>query len=427
MIIIQDKKDCCGCSACVQRCPKHCIGLNEDEEGFLYPEVDESLCIGCGLCEKACPVINQSDEREPLGAFAAINPNEEVRAHSSSGGVFTMRAEAVIDEGGAVFGACFNERWALQHSYAETREDLAKYRISKYLQSKAGKTFQQAEQFLKKGRKVLYCGTPCQIAGLRRFLRKEYDNLLTVDFICHGVPSPGVFRTYVRDLLAKAAHKGSGVNTVLPCIPLAPEKDWLNENGMEVKSVCFRDKRNGWKKYGFAIVLSKAPAAGEKNRFLSSYEHFNENAFMRGFLRDLYIRPSCYACPAKKLKSGSDITLGDFWGIETLKPEIDDGRGVSAVTVNTARGNAAMKGLGANLYPLPYEELTKRNPALVRSAAIPKNRDEFFKEDGKTFEEKIRKLARAEFSLQRMIIGCCSRLLPAKSKTTIRQMLKRKR
>lgn len=167
MISIKDKQDCCGCAACVQRCPKQCITLHEDNEGFLYPQVDESLCIDCGLCEKVCPVINQADERTPLGVYAVKNPNESVRMQSSSGGVFTMLAEHIIDEGGVVFGACFDECWEVVHSYAETKEALAKFRGSKYVQSKIGSTYQQAEGFLKSGRKVLFSGTPCQIAGLK--------------------------------------------------------------------------------------------------------------------------------------------------------------------------------------------------------------------------------------------------------------------
>lgn len=216
MIYIKDKKDCCGCSACVQRCPKQCISLHEDAEGFLYPNVDENICIGCGLCEKVCPVVNQSDEHEPLAVYAAMNPDESIRMQSSSGGVFTLLAEKVLAEGGVLFGACFNERWEVVHDFVETKEELARFRGSKYVQSKVGDTFRLAEDFLKQGRTVLYSGTPCQIAGLKLFLRKSYDNLLAVDFICHGVPSPGVFRTYLQNEINRcAARQGGGKNTVL--------------------------------------------------------------------------------------------------------------------------------------------------------------------------------------------------------------------
>ena len=225
MINIQDKKDCCGCAACVQRCPKQCISLQEDSEGFLYPMVDASLCIDCGLCEKVCPIIHQADQRTPLGVYAAKNPDEAVRMQSSSGGVFTMLAERVLAEGGVVFGARWDERWEVVHDYVETAEGLAQFRGSKYVQSKIGRTFQQTESFLKQGRQVLFSGTPCQIAGLKNYLRKEYDNLLAVDFICHGVPSPGVFRTYLQEEINETfARKGDGKNSVFTLVFLSSRK-----------------------------------------------------------------------------------------------------------------------------------------------------------------------------------------------------------
>lgn len=271
MINIKDKSNCCGCNACVQKCPKQCISMREDDEGFLYPYVDKTLCIECGLCEKTCPIINSKEERKPLNVFAAKNQNDEVRMQSSSGGIFTLLAENVIDEGGVVFGAGFNERWEVVHSFAENKKDLAKFRGSKYVQSKVGNSYKLAEAFLKQGRKVLYSGTPCQIAGLKQYLRKDYVNLLAVDFICHGVPSPGVFRTYLRDEInICTARKGGGKNTVLlPCIPLVSERDELDMKGMKIQSISFRDKRNGWKKYGFALVFSKASAEGENSVSLS--------------------------------------------------------------------------------------------------------------------------------------------------------------
>lgn len=427
MISIKDKQDCCGCAACVQRCPKQCITLHEDNEGFLYPQVDESLCIDCGLCEKVCPVINQADERIPLGVYAAKNPNESVRMQSSSGGVFTMLAEHIIDEGGVVFGACFDERWEVVHSYAETKEALAKFRGSKYVQSKIGSTYQQAEGFLKSGRKVLFSGTPCQIAGLKKYLRKEYDNLLAVDFICHGVPSPGVFRTYLQEEINRSfARQGDGKNSVLhPCIPLVTESDGLDGHGMAIESIAFRDKRNGWKKYGFALGLSKASAAGEKNTVLLSYKPLNKDLFMRGFLRDLYLRPSCYACPAKALKSESDLTLGDWWGIASIMPEIDDDKGISAVTANTAQGADALRAIHAEMYAVAYDELTLRNPALVKSATIPKNREAFFKEDGQTFQQKIKVLAKTPFTWRGLAYRIAYKVMPSNVRKQVKQMLKK--
>lgn len=209
MIDILDKKDCCGCSSCVQRCPKQCITLKEDNEGFLYPIVNKEICISCGLCEKVCPVLSQGEPRKPLKVYAAKNQDEEIRRQSSSGGVFTLLAEQVIREGGVVFGAIFDENWEVKHDFAETIEGLAPFRGSKYVQSRIDDNYKKAERFLNQGRKVLFSGTPCQIAGLKRFLRNEYDNLLTVDFVCHGVPSPGVWRQYLKETVARLFDKNS--------------------------------------------------------------------------------------------------------------------------------------------------------------------------------------------------------------------------
>ena len=193
MIKITDKKDCCGCAACVQRCPKQCISLKEDGEGFLYPVVDESLCVGCGLCEKVCPIINRPEKLPVKEVLAVKNRNEEERMASSSGGVFVALAKKVIDQGGVVFGAVFDENWEVRHTYAENMDGVRPMMGSKYVQSRIGDTFRQAEKFLKEGRKVLFTGSPCQITALHNYLRKDYPNLLSVDFLCHGVPSPGVW------------------------------------------------------------------------------------------------------------------------------------------------------------------------------------------------------------------------------------------
>lgn len=173
MIHITDKRDCCGCNSCVQRCPKSCIRMREDDEGFLYPKVDESVCIDCGLCEKVCPVIHQARENRPIVVCAAKNKSEEIRYQSSSGGVFTALANEIIREGGVVFGAGFDENWEVKHDCTETVEGLSAFRGSKYVQSRIGDSFKKAEQFLKIGRTVLFSGTPCQIAGLKRFCGKN--------------------------------------------------------------------------------------------------------------------------------------------------------------------------------------------------------------------------------------------------------------
>lgn len=405
MIVLDDKNKCCGCWACVQCCPKKCISMKEDEEGFLYPVVNEDICIDCGLCEKVCPVIHQEEIREPLDVYAAINPDEAIRLKSSSGGVFTSLAEYVIQRGGVVFGACFNSKWEVVHDYTETIEGLEKFRGSKYVQSRIGDCYKQAEDFLKEGRFILFSGTPCQISGLHKFLRKDYDKLLTMDFICHGVPSPGVFRTYLRDEIIEIAHKGDKKNSVLhPCIPLISERDGLEENPNLIKSISFRDKRNGWKKYGFTLELSKASAAGEKNTVLLSYKRVDKHPFLEGFLKDLYLRPSCYACPSKGLSSGSDITLGDYWGIESTLPELDDDKGISVITVNTSKGKEVLEYLPIELHMTSWNDLKMKNKSVVQSAKIPNNRILFFVNDGKSFKQKIKVLCKVPFSIKRTIM-----------------------
>jgi coenzyme F420-reducing hydrogenase beta subunit len=196
-----DKQACCGCGACAQKCPTGCIIMQEDTEGFLYPEIDKKSCVGCKVCEEVCPSVHPKEPRTPLRVYAAKNKDEAVRLESSSGGIFTVLAEKIIDRKGVVFGARFNEDWEVIHSYVETKEKLSVFRGSKYVQSRIGESYKQAEEFLKAGRFVLFSGTPCQIAGLKLFLKKEYENLVTVDLICHGVPSPGVWRKYLDEFI----------------------------------------------------------------------------------------------------------------------------------------------------------------------------------------------------------------------------------
>lgn len=252
MINIKEPKDCCGCNACAQRCPKHCIILTEDHEGFLYPKVNTELCIECGLCEKVCPVINQKPKKGPLEVYAAINPDEQIRKESSSGGIFTLLAEKIIQENGVVFGARFDENWEVRHDYTETIEGLAVFRSSKYVQSRIEDNYLKAEKFLKEKRKVLFSGTPCQIAGLKKFLRKEYDNLLTVDFICHGVPSTKVWRMYLDETCRNLIKRGSSSN-------------FIDEGRRSyIEAINFRHKILGWKRFSFFLKLNSAFIQSEK-------------------------------------------------------------------------------------------------------------------------------------------------------------------
>lgn len=388
MITIQHKQDCCGCSACAQRCPKQCIKMTEDEEGFLYPKVDETKCIDCHLCEKVCPVANQAESRMPIDSYAAYNMDDGVRKDSSSGGIFTLLAEKVIAEGGVVFGATWNEKWQVVHTYNETKEGIVQFRGSKYIQSIIGETYKQAEIFLKSGRKVLYSGTPCQIAGLRLFLRKEYDNLLTIDFICHGVPSPGVFRWYLQEEINNYAARKGRKNTVsfLP-IHSIPEGDVLMPEGLSIKGIRFRDKCSGWKKFSFVLLLAEASAEGKQNSVSLSYT-LEQNSFLKGFLNDLYLRPSCHKCPAKSLKSGSDITIADYWGYKDTPNITDTDEGISAVLINSVKGHTEFNKLSLIKEKTIYDLIERTNGAINHSASNF-YRGLFYKKSRQSFHSRI--------------------------------------
>ena len=377
MIDIKDKKDCCGCHACFTVCAKHCITMQSDEEGFLYPVVDKNACTDCGLCEKVCPVINQSEPRKPLKVYAAKNKNEEIRRQSSSGGIFTLLAEKVIAEGGVVFGARFDEEWNVVHSWADTIEGIAAFRGSKYVQSTIGDTYREAKDFLKQGRKVLFSGTPCQIAGLKKYLRKEYDNLLTVDVVCHGVPSPLVWRTYLDETRKRLrAKRGAGKNSV----PLSMDELPV------ITGISFRDKTNGWKKYGFHLRYAASEAA--ENTVSASaikeekivLEPFTNNIFMKGFLANLYLRPSCYACAVRSGKSGSDISIADFWGVHNFYPEFDDDKGVGLILLNSEKGELGYDAVEAKSIEATYEEGLTGNMCLEHSVAKAEWTELFWKE-----------------------------------------------
>jgi coenzyme F420-reducing hydrogenase beta subunit len=235
-----------------------------NEEGFLYPIVDETRCVKCKKCEEICPAIVQGKERKPLKVYAAKNPDDEIRIQSSSGGIFSLLAEYIINEGGVVFGARFNDKWEVVHDYAETKEGLEAFRGSKYVQSRINDTYKLTKDFLSAGKKVLFTGTPCQIAGLKAYLQKEYDNLLTVDLVCHGVPSPLVWKKYLDEI-------------VLP----------FTKNNANIVSIKFRDKSFGWKEKGFRITFIDA-----KGKTFSFLESRTKNLFRKAFWQIcIYVYP----------------------------------------------------------------------------------------------------------------------------------------
>lgn len=268
--------------------------------------------------------------------------------------------------------------WEVEHGYADTLDGIASFRGSKYVQSRIGDSCLQVEAFLKQGRKVLFSGTPCQVAGLKKYLgNKKYDNLLTVDVVCHGVPSPLVWRKYLEEIIRP---KGA-----------AEKKRFLSLNEMPViTDIVFRDKTLGWKKYGFEIRYK----SNQEEVYL--YEPLNNNLFMKGFLNNLYLRPSCYACASRSGKSGSDITIADYWGIGKYYPKFDDDRGVGLVLINTLRGAEVYSKLAVEGFETTYEQAISDNPCVERSVAIPKYRslfwDIFFAEGVSSIDKVYKKM-----------------------------------
>ncbi|EGW41268.1 Coenzyme F420 hydrogenase/dehydrogenase, beta subunit C-terminal domain [Desulfosporosinus sp. OT] len=349
MINLTDKQCCCGCHACYNCCPQKCISMQSDVEGFWYPVVDLERCTDCGLCEKACPVLCKSTvDNHPL-AYACINKDDKIRKQSSSGGVFTVIAESVIANHGVVFGAGFDEEFSVVHSWTDSIDSLGNFRGSKYVQSCIGDTYKQIRDFLKQGRQVLFSGTPCQVAGLRTYLGKDYEALICLDIVCHGVPSPLVWEKY-RSKMA---------------------------NNRAFKAISFRDKILGWRKYSISFEFREGEILTELG---------SENKYVQGFLKNLYLRPSCYNCSFKSINRQSDITLADFWGIENVLPNFDDDRGTSLILVNSGKGDVIFSSQADKVYceKVNINLALLYNPSAIKSVDYNPKRSLFFKELGST-------------------------------------------
>lgn len=345
MIQIKNLQDCCGCSACAQGCPKQCIQMVQDKEGFLYPQINKNQCIDCGLCEKICPFLNQSTPNQAIKAFAAYNTDSQIRKNSSSGGIFSLFADWIIQQQGVVFGASFNAEWDIVHVYITRLNELQKLQGSKYIQSNIGQSFKEVKSFLDKGKKVLFSGTPCQVSGLKHFLRKEYPNLFTIDFICHGVPSPLIWQLYLNETISKH-HKQKS----------------------DIKSINFRNKDKGWKDFQFTINAQP---------YLVK-ESTRENVYMKAFLSNLILRPSCHSCRIKSGRSGSDITIGDFWKVENVIPEWNDDKGTSAIIINSEKGEELFSSVTCKKKSVETEKIIQYNIAYNESAKKNPSREYFF-------------------------------------------------
>ena len=360
MVEIIDKTFCSGCSACSMACPKKHITMQSDEEGFKYPKIDDKLCVDCGLCENVCPIINNETVCDEIKiSYAAVNKDERIRLGSSSGGVFYAISQSVIENGGVVFGAKFDDDFRVVHDFADNIDGLSKFQGSKYVQSDIGETYIKAKKFLEEGKQVLFSGTPCQIGGLKAFLRKDYDNLICQDIICHGVPSPMVWEKYLKFREQKASSK--------------------------VKNIFFRNKKFSWKRFSVEFEF-------ENN---SKYIEFsNDDPYMISFLKNVSLRPSCFNCAFKTEDRLADITLADFWGIENIQPQMDDNKGTSLVIVHSEKGRKLFKNL---FEKIEFSEVDFKKAILYNSAmtkSVPKNnvRDAFLKEiKDKPFDKTVNK------------------------------------
>lgn len=371
-----DGSKCCGCGACANICPRNCIQMKADSEGFYYPKVDLESCIDCGLCEKVCPIGKEDNIAEPE-VYAAVSKNDIEREKSSSGGIFSLLAREILDRGGRIYGAAYDESLQVHHTSISQKEYLPLLQGSKYVQSRTENVYSEISELLNNNVPVLFSGTPCQVYGLKSFLRKEYDNLFCVDLICHGAPSPEVWNHYIH-FYEKKAH-----------------------------SMCtnafFRDKRLGW--HRFSVVLQ-----------FSAHEEFSDEVskdlFMKAFMDDACLRPYCYECEFKGFHRQSDLTLADFWGIERILPDMDDDKGTSMVMVNSRKGQALFSIIQKSIISETVDLSCVRatNHSYYDPPKLPSYRSKFMKKiSDDNFENIVKKYCfltfekRAKAKIKRML------------------------
>lgn len=352
MISVSNKERCVGCTACASTCPKQCISMILDEEGFQYPSVNKDRCINCGICEKVClfnrhPLLDKEFSDYSLGV---VNKDDYIREKSSSGGLFSLLAEYVLNHGGIVFGVCVNEKMEVRHIAIENIHDLEYLRGSKYVQSNLTLIYPKVKNQLRSGRLVMFSGTACQISGLLSYLGEKKENLVCIDIACHGVASPAMFKQYIKTQENKAKAKAVNIN--------------------------FRDKISGWKSYSVRIKFD-----GKEDYLKPAYNDW----YMKAYLSKLYLRPSCYACPVKGTKREADITLADFWGIERILPEKDDNKGCSFAIVHSEKGKKLMEKIKvqAMTFDVDLTSAVQYNKAIVESSEKPVNRERFIEEMNK--------------------------------------------
>lgn len=341
-----EKQNCCGCGACADICPKKCINMEADQEGFLYPVVDKNKCINCGLCERVCPVLQvEGDKPFKQDGYIVQNKDEQVRKESTSGGAFTAIAKRVIQAGGIVFGAAYDDNFQVKHIAVNNENELWRFRNSKYTQSRTVEAFQKVKAYLKGDKLVCFSGTPCQVEGLKKFLQKEYDNLLTVDVVCHAVPSPLVFQKYVA----------------------MQEQQYGN-----VSDILFRNKEHYGYKYSTMTIKNSA------DKDVYSYG-VDTDPMLRAFFSDVCDRPSCYNCHFKKRYRVSDLTIWDCFPVYEFNKDMDDDKGTTRVLIHTDKGRQLFEKIKQDMIYMEVDadRLTYGVKEMFHSVNLAKNRKAF--------------------------------------------------
>mgnify|MGYP005789187539 FL=1 len=359
--MLQIPSNCTGCHACVNICPANCIIMKESESGFLNPMLNQSLCINCGKCEKICPVLHMPEINKETAAYAMKNCDESVRKSSTSGGIFFLLSEYVLGRGGIIWGAAYASGFSVRHIAVSDREGLSSLQGAKYVQSVIGTSFQEVKRELQKGRIVLFSGTPCQCAGLKSFLGKEYENLITVDMVCHGVPSPKVWQAYI-DYRSQKENAGK-----------RPVK------------INMRSKASGWSHYGYSTEFDYG------NSKISRIQN-SRDLFMKAFVGNICLRSSCSNCIAKGVDRCTDFTLGDYWGIWNQHPEFDDNKGTSVVFVHSQKGREILNQVRENIVCLEVDikAAYRENGSVVNSSVMHIGRADFLKRvTADNFEEIV--------------------------------------
>mgnify|MGYP005802589035 FL=1 len=356
--------ECCtGCYACVNICPRKCIAMKIESQNFSAPRIDLQCCVDCGMCEEGCPILHIPEININTTGYAMKSRNESDRRKSTSGGVFSLLAEYVIEEGGIVYGAAYAPDFSVHHIAITKRQELSLLQGAKYTQSVIGSCFSKIKLQLHSECLVLFSGTPCQCAGLKSFLGKEYRNLITLDIICHGVPAPKVWQAYID-------YRSNKEN-----------------NGIRPQKINMRSKVSGWSRYGYSTEFDYGN--GKITRI-----HNSQDLFMQAFTGNICLRNSCSNCKAKGVERCTDFTLGDYWGIWNQHPEFDDNKGTSVVFVHSQKGREILEQLSDKMdcLKVDIEVAYKENGSLVNSSPAHSGRDEFLEQiTADNFEDLVKK------------------------------------